>query len=188
MAVVAVVLNGARGGGDDSSVSRILSPTRLDGPCRRGAHTATAAASQESVLVRRGWAGGGGRQCGGDDRLVAAGRAGGRGVVTCVNATPHTHTRARTHTHGTATRAHAHRQLGTDFCTSKRHRVYYNTLLEKPTTLLLLLLPLVLLLLLLLPMLLPPPPHTRTRSLTHTHAVRSVRQTLSVIICLVFRF
>lgn len=47
-------------GGYDSSVSRILSPTRLDGPCRRGAHTAaTASASQESVLVRgrwRGWA------------------------------------------------------------------------------------------------------------------------------------
>jgi len=93
---------------------------------------------------------------------------GGRvvGGVTCVNATPHTHSRARTHTHSTATRAHAHRQLGTDFCTSKRHRVYYNTLLEKPTTLLLLLLPLVLLLLLLL----LPPPHTRPRSLTHSHA------------------
>lgn len=57
-----VVSNGARVGGgcDDSSVSRILSPTRLDGPCRRGAHTA-AAASQESVLVRRGWVDGGGR-------------------------------------------------------------------------------------------------------------------------------
>lgn len=41
------------GGRDDSSVSRILSPTRLDGPCRRGAQTAAAAAaSQESVLVR----------------------------------------------------------------------------------------------------------------------------------------
>lgn len=87
------------------------------------------------------------------------------GEVTCVNATPHTHTHARTHAHArNGERAHAHRQLGTDFCTSKRHRVYYNTLLEKPTTLLLLLLPLVLLLLLLL----PPPP--RTRSLTYPHA------------------
>jgi len=110
---------------------------------------------------------------------LVARRAGGRGGDLCECNAAHAHT--RTHAHERyGERAHAHRQLGTDFCTSKRHRVYYNTLLEKPTTLLLLL-PLVLLLLLLLP------PHTR--SLTHTHAVRSVGQTLLLLfVCLFFRF
>lgn len=53
---------GAGSRSDDSSVSHILSPTRLDGPCRRGAHTAAAStavaaasASQESVLGGGDW-------------------------------------------------------------------------------------------------------------------------------------
>lgn len=109
---------------------------------------------------------------GGDSFLTVVVGLGGRwrSGVTCVNATPHTHARTHTNTHRralthtprrthwpavTGARTHAHtrtyRQLGTDFCTSKRHRVYC-TPLEKPTTLLLLLPPLLLL-------------HT------HTHAV-----------------
>lgn len=86
----------ARCGGDDSSVSRILSPTRLDGPCRRGARTATAA-SQESVLDRRGWAGG--RQwwrrpfgCG----PPTSGRSRGGGDLCECNAA---HAHRRTHAH-----------------------------------------------------------------------------------------
>lgn len=98
----------------DSSVWRFLSPTRLDGPCRRGAHTAAAAvASQESVLVRprlssrasRGgdWAGGARRTPsarGGNDGTGGGGRGGQGWLVWMQRRTrthaPRTHARTRT--------------------------------------------------------------------------------------------
>lgn len=117
----ALAVTSWRDGDGDSSVLRILSPTRLDGPCRRGAHTTAAAESQESVLVRPvvgsrdGLAG-----CG--EMMVTTvswpvGRTRRRwwSGVTCVNATPHTHTHAPGHAHKRIRiRAHACTHTHTD--------------------------------------------------------------------------